>query len=222
MAYKNIEDINIYSKEYYLKNRIKILEEQKLYRQNNKAKIKEYHSIPEVMEKHKISNIKYYQKNKEKESIRHMTYYQQNKEKLFRYSKQYKKQKRKIDNRFSLSDKISRLIRYSLKGKKENKHWEYLVGYTLSDLIKRLKRTIPEGYVWQDYIEGKLHLDHRIPISVHNFTSYKHPDFKNCWALSNLQLLPARENLAKSNKLTKPFQLSLKIKITKLLAISDF
>jgi len=70
---------------------------------------------------------------------------------------------------------------------------------------------MPKGYCWQDFLEGKLHIDHKIPISAFNFTKSEHIDFKRCWALSNLQLLPARENIIKSNHLSKPFQPALKI-----------
>ena len=60
---------------------------------------------------------------------------------------------------------MSSAIRKSLKSNKEGRHWEGLVGYTLKDLIRRLKKTVPSGYTWQDFLEGKLHVDHIIPIS---------------------------------------------------------
>jgi len=119
--------------------------------------------------------------------------------------------KRKIDLKFNLNRKMSSTINYSLRGDKKGKHWEILVGYTLNDLIKRLKRTMPKDYTWQDYLQGKLHIDHIIPISAFNFTKAEHIDFKNCWALSNLRLLPAKENMIKHNKLSKSFQPALKI-----------
>jgi len=34
---------------------------------------------------------------------------------------------------------------------------------------------------------------------------------KRCWALSNLRLLPAKENMIKHNKLDRPFQPALRI-----------
>ena len=99
----------------------------------------------------------------------------------------------------------------SLKRNKAKHHWENLVGYTLEDLIKRLKNTIPLGYKWEDFLNGLLHLDHIIPISAFNFTKPEHLDFKNCWTLSNLQLLPANENRIKNKKINKYFQPSLAI-----------
>lgn len=115
--------------------------------------------------------------------------------------------KNKSDLRFQLNDHMKTRIRFSLKkGTKNTYHWELLVGYTVNQLKKRLNKTMPEGYTWQDYINGKLHIDHKIPVSVFNFTKSEDIDFKRCWALSNLQLLPAKENISKHNNLNKPFQ----------------
>ena len=60
-------------------------------------------------------------------------------------------------------------------------------------------------------MEGKLHLDHKIPKSIFNYEKSEHTDFKRCWALENLQLLPAKENRVKHNNITKPFQPALQI-----------
>ena len=157
----------------------------------------------------KEQDKKYYIKNRENLLKQHKQWYENNRERKNRH----KKYKRKTDLKFNLNEKISHAINFSLKGNKNGRHWETLVNYTLDDLIKRLKKTMPKGYTWQDYLEGKLHLDHIIPISAHNFTTSKHIDFKRCWSLSNLQLLPAKENLAKHDKLYKPFQPTLKISL---------
>jgi len=138
------------------------------------------------------------------------------------YEKQYRKecrQKRnkynrilyKLDPKYNLNNKIKTAIKLSLKHNKTGRHWEDIVGYTLDDLLKRLRKTIPEGYIWQDYMKGKLHIDHIIPISAFNFTKPEHIDFKRCWALKNLRFLPAKENLIKNAKLYKSFQPSLAI-----------
>ena len=74
----------------------------------------------------------------------------------------------------------------------------------MADLIKHLEKTLPDGYTWEE-----CHIDHKIPMSAFNFTTPEHTDFKRCWALSNLRLLPAKENLVKYNKLYKPFQPAL-------------
>jgi 5-methylcytosine-specific restriction endonuclease McrA len=65
---------------------------------------------------------------------------------------------------------------------------------------------MPLGYTWQDFLSGKLHIDHIIPIAAFNFRSPGDADFKHCWALKNLRLLPAKENMRKGAKLTAPHQ----------------
>lgn len=102
-------------------------------------------------------------------------------------------------------------IRNSLKAKKQGRHWEDLIGYTIQELKIRLKKTMPKDYTWKDLMNGKLHIDHIIPISVFNFERPENPDFKKCWSLMNLRLLPAKENQSKGAKLDRPFQPSLLI-----------
>jgi hypothetical protein len=121
----------------------------------------------------------------------------------------YYLQRRKIDLKFNLNGRISVAMGHSLKGNKAGRHWEDLVGYTLDDLLKRLKKTMPQGYNWQNYLDGELHIDHIIPISAFNFTKTEHIDFKRCWALGNLRLLLAMKNWKKHAKLDKPFQRAL-------------
>lgn len=68
-----------------------------------------------------------------------------------------------------------------------------------------------DGMTWGNYGINGWTIDHKIPISVFNFTSSDHEDFKRCWALSNLQPLWAYDNISKGAKLTKHFQPSLLI-----------
>lgn len=138
-------------------------------------------------------------------------YRKKNHAKRNEYNKKWKKERYKTDLKFNLNFRMSESIRKSLIRNKNNYHWEDLVGYTLNGLIKQLNKTLPKGYIWQDYMEGKLQIDHIVPMSVYNFDNPRQVDFQRCWALSNLQLLPARENRSKHNKLLEPFQPALKI-----------
>jgi len=151
--------------------------------------------------------------NKVKEYVRQ--WQRDNKEYLKEYKRQWSKDHRmnryRTDLKYNLNYGISNAIRKSLRRNKNGYHWEDLVGYTLNDLIKRLKKTMPDGYNWNDYLSGKLQLDHIIPINAFNYTKSEHTDFKRCWALNNLRLLPAEENLIKNAKLVRPFQPALQI-----------
>lgn len=119
------------------------------------------------------------------------------------------REKKKTDPTFKLNNSIRGGILKSLRGNKNGRHWEDIVGYTLTDLKKHLEKRFAEGMTWEKFLNGEIHIDHKIPISVFNFTSFNHRDFKRCWALKNLQPMWAIENLQKGAKLTKPFQPSL-------------
>ncbi len=98
-------------------------------------------------------------------------------------------------------------INKSLNRHKNGRHWEFLVGYTLKDLMKHISRQFTEGMSWDNY--GKWHIDHIIPISAFNFEKPNDSDFKRCWELSNLQPLWAKDNLIKSDFIAEGFQHSL-------------
>jgi len=118
--------------------------------------------------------------------------------------------KHKNDLKTIINNRMRCGIGHSLKiGTKNGNHWEFLVPYTYKQLEIRLKSTIPKEYTWKDFLSCKLEIDHIIPINAFNFEKPEDFDFKRCWALSNLRLLPAKENMIKHNKLIKPFQLGL-------------
>jgi len=182
----------------------------KKYRESEKAKAldREYHKKYNKSEKGKATKKKYEGSEKCKATARKYRESTKYKEMRKIARKRYYTKHKGIE-KYIINSKVSWSIRDTLKNNKGRKHWEDLVGYKLNDLIKRLKKTIPTGYVWQDYLDGKLHLDHIIPISVFNFTKPEHIDFKKCWALDNLQLLPAIDNIVKQNRVDAPFQPSL-------------
>lgn len=169
--------------QWYQDNRERLLEKQKQYRLNNR-------------ENHSEKTIQWQRNNPKRYKEGHRI---------------YMNTRFKTDPKFRLNLKIGNVIRQCLGNNKAGRHWEILVGYTLNNLTEHLKKKIPKGYTWQDYLSGKLHLDHKIPISAFNFVKPEHTDFKRCWALDNLQLLPAKENLSKNDKLDKPFQPALLI-----------
>lgn len=165
-------------------------------------------------EKHKKeSNAyskKYSRKHKAENKIYQTIYRQKHKSKIRKLHNSWQKNRLKTHFKFRLNRNMSSGIWQSLKTDKGGISWNKYVDYTLDDLIKRLKSTLPKGYTWGDYIKGaNLHIDHIIPKSKFNITSMECTDFKRCWALKNLQLLPALENMQKGVKLDKPFQPSL-------------
>jgi len=107
--------------------------------------------------------------------------------------------KKKTDSpMFRLNSNIRCLIYISVKGNKNGQHWELLVGYTLKQLKVHLEALFQPGMSWDNY--GRWHIDHIIPMSLWQFEKPEDREFKQCWALCNLQPLWAKENLRKYNK----------------------
>lgn|SRR3990167_1193393 len=126
-----------------------------------------------------------------------------NPEKVRQYIKKslrgYWKKRGKADPKYRLNMNISHQIRSSLKGKKAGRSWEKLVGYTVEDLVEHIEKRFEQWMSWGNY--GKWHIDHIIPKSHFKYESAEAPEFKNCWALENLQPLEAIANIKKSNKI---------------------
>jgi len=98
---------------------------------------------------------------------------------------------------------ISSLIKLALKNNKNGWSWETLLGYTVEDLKKHLESLFTEGMTWENYGFKGWHIDHIIPKGLWEFTKPTDREFKQCWALANLQPLWAIDNLKKSKKFLK-------------------
>jgi len=183
-----------YVKKHYAEHKEEILSKQAKKRKENPEKTrardrKYYHdNIFRGRESVRKSRLRHLEERKEKERLRW--------------------HKRKSDPSYLTSRKISKRIHFTLKKVKANTSWTTMVPYSLKDLIKRLKRTMPDGYNWQDFLEGRLHIDHIDPISAFNYEKPEDIDFQRCWALKNLRLLPAQANMMKGGKLLNHVQTS--------------
>jgi len=176
-------------KEKYRRIKRRNLEKDKIrfreYKKNNREKIK-------------IKSHIYYELNKEIIKKRNKRWYENNKEHIKQYRKKYYQDIYKYNIKAKISKRMSCAIWRSLKMGKNGNHWKDLVGFTLQELMQHLENQFREGMSWDNY--GKWHIDHIRPVSNFNFSSYKDSEFKECWALENLQPLWAKENLIKSNR----------------------
>ena len=206
---KNREDCLESSKKYYQANKEYKKIYSKQYQKDNKDKINARRRVAcrrgKNLELIKKRSAQYRKKNREVLALKAKIWRKNNREATKAYAR-IRYQKTKLLPSISLSTRIRRGINNSLKNGKCGKHWENLVGYTLEALIERLIDTLPAEYTWTDYIGGAdLHIDHIVPISAFNFQDIEDVDFKKCWALDNLQLLPAKENLSKGSKLDESY-----------------
>lgn len=91
------------------------------------------------------------------------------------------------------------LVRDTLqRGEKGGRSWPALLGFTVADLMRHLERQFSARMSWDNY--GKWHIDHILPVTSFEFHSTDCPDFKACWALTNLRPLWAKANLSKGSK----------------------
>ncbi len=181
---------------------------------DNPEKLREYHrkALEALSKKINIKEYRHYKymKHKEKHIRGVLAWQKANPEKKKEYARKTTRKYLATDNG-RISNNMSRAIRKSLNGGKKNNHWEKIVGYTVLQLREHLEKQFTTDMTWDKYKSGKIHIDHKIPISAFNYTNSEDIDFKKCWALSNLQPLWARDNLSKKDKLTTPFQPSLAI-----------
>jgi len=145
----------------------------------------------------KIKNLTNEQKL-EINRLRRMAY-QRNKRKILEINKRYKEKRLKIAPQFRLNTNISTYIRISLKGDKQRRHWENLVGYNLVTLKHHIENQFESWMTWDNYGK-KWHIDHIKPVCSFQYTTTNDIEFKNCWALSNLRPLAAELNLKKAQE----------------------
>ena len=76
------------------------------------------------------------------------------------------------------------------------------VDYTVSELRRHIENQFKPGMSWANY--GEWEIDHIIPKSAFNYKSEQDAQFKQCWALNNIQPLWVAENQKKQNKIATP------------------
>lgn len=121
------------------------------------------------------------------------------------------KRRYREDVRFAIDARVRASVHKHLRtvGASKSARMRDVLGYGADQLQARLLDTMPHGCTWTDFLAGRLQIDHIIPLSAFNFERLTDFDFRRAWALSNLQLLPAVENIKKSDSLEGHFQPSL-------------
>jgi hypothetical protein len=105
--------------------------------------------------------------------------------------------KRRKDPAYRLLTRIRARIRSMVSGR-AGRSTEQLLGYTMEEFRAHIERQFTDGMCWERI--GEIHIDHIIPVSRFKIASIDDPEFRACWALSNLQPLWAKDNLSKNAK----------------------
>jgi len=98
--------------------------------------------------------------------------------------------------KFRIENNMARAINKRVKLEKQDKKLKDILGYSTDELMTHLESKFKPEMNWEN--QGKYwHIDHIRPKSWFKYESVADPEFKACWALSNLQPLEASINCSK-------------------------
>lgn len=173
----------VYQHEYYLKN---------IEKKKRDARQRYKNNIADKRIKSKI----YYDNNK----IKKQEYRSKNKSVIIKRTVEYTKKRKTYDNAFKAKTIIASSFRKTLL-RQNIKKSDLLNNYTMisyTDYIVYFEQNFPVEFS-QITEKGKYHIDHIIPCAVYDFNNPE--EIKLCWQPENLRIIPAKENLEKSDKL---------------------
>lgn len=183
--------------------------EMKIWRAANPEKVKEQNASSN----HRKATNNWMEDHQEERQVYEQQYHKDHPEVQKRYrqspkgketKRQYKRknraninkqeQKRRLtDINFHLKKNISSAIRSVIK-KKGQSTFKYLP-YTPQELREHLESQFDEKMTWHNY-GTYWHLDHIKPHSLFKYKSMNDEAFKQCWALTNLRPLEAKQNMS--------------------------
>ena len=154
-------------------------------REKQNARVRAYHASPEMVAKRRTQEFK--------DSV---NAYQQQRRVTVVLTPQQLARRREVGNRNMrkflsnprnrLSNRMAAGVKRLLRGQKNGRPWETLVGYTIDDLRSHLEKLFEPGMTWENYGKNGWHVDHIRPMTAFVFVSYKDPEFRLCWSLDNL------------------------------------
>lgn len=193
----NREQLNLGHKKYYEKHKEELLEKCKQYAVDNATKISEY------KKQYREENNEYLKEQKH-------NYYVNNKEECRARSNKWAKNKAKNDPLFRIRRNISGYILKALKKNGSSKNGQSFIkyiDYTIEELKQYLESLFEPWMTWDNHgnynpaawdnnnpITWTWQIDHIIPHSTFQYTSMEDQAFRDCWALSNLRPLSAKQN----------------------------
>jgi len=157
--------------------------------------------------KHKVHMQIYRRQNAGKRKQNNKIWISKNLDKYRERNREHSRQLR-LNPIYRVGQSISKGIRTSVKTNKAGRHWEDIVGYTLSQLKTRLESLFKPGMSWDNHSQYGWHMDHIRPINSFDFSKNWEATVREAWALNNLQPLWWHENLSKGAKIVDAPSLS--------------
>ena len=186
---------------YYIENKNEILKKAKnRYNNNRKEKIsKQKQYYEKNIEKIRNYKKEYVIKNNDKIKQHRKEFYKNNKKEIIKKDLVYKNKRKKEDKLFYFTERIRNVIRTSFikKGMNKSKRTEEIIGIPLNEFYYYLLQTFKNNYGYEWDGKEPVHIDHIKPLK---FCKAEEEVIK-CCHYTNLQLLRAKDNLKKSDKL---------------------
>lgn len=107
----------------------------------------------------------------------------------------------RTDIQYNLTKRMRTRLRETIVKKSKKRTWENILGYSVSDLVKRLESTLPNELDLDEALSQSYEIDHIIPLSSFCFKDVEDESFKKAWSLKNLRLISQHDNRVKSNKI---------------------
>ena len=162
---------------------------------------KEYYNAnkEKIKPRHKKNNAKRYIEKREQILQYGKEYKETHKEKTRVRMNNYEKERKKNDSVFKLKKQVRSLLSgsFSNKGYKKNTKTDKILGINTDSFITYLLETYKSIYGVEWDGKEEVHIDHIIPLATANS---EEEIIKLCH-YTNLQLLKAKDNLKKSNKI---------------------
>ena len=150
----------------------------KAYRANNKDKIKQRNRLRYLSKKDHIKAVQavYLQKLQTKLKL------------------SLKGKARRATPKGSIDSRMSSNVYQSLAHQKSGRRWEELAGWEIEEALAHWETEgllLPHPITGEKMVIGKSEIDlhHIQPIASFNYETAEDPEFKQCWALTNLQPL---------------------------------
>lgn len=169
----------------------------KIYREKNKEKIAEYFSKNREILNQKKKLKRQSPEEKEKMLAYNRKYRKENREK-WKQAKREKHQKNKKNPFYLITNRLRNRIRKVVKNNSKSASALELLGCSPEEFKNYLINKFTADMTWEDFMNGKIHIDHIIPCSSFNLLNPE--EQKKCFHYTNLQPLWEKDNLKKGNK----------------------
>ncbi len=183
----------------YLVNRETILARNTAWEARNKDLRKKQNRAHRLLNKDKEKRrlAARYAANREFYQIRNAQKYAADPQGCMKASYSSHKRRLASDPAYKLRHRLANRIGRALKGKKDGRRTQELVGYRISELKTHLERQFLPWMTWSNH-GTSWEIDHIRPVASFDFTDTE--QVRACWALSNLRPLKTAANRAKGSK----------------------